>query len=311
MQLISCALVSARNFFLRPKSTGISSMALKKTSATSTTTMNASVRELPSPTALSQVARDQLRRDHLCLVLTLVNQKTSLRELGLPLHLRRSQTTSQLVVKEELLVLLISCALVSVRNFSLRPMCTRISSMESRTTSATLTTTMNVCARVLLSLMVLYQKVQRSHLEESSLPSNPLLRFQRLKLIPHLQRKRKREKAGGLVPGIGQRKRLARQRTGLSTKSTANKRKKLLHRPRKLQPRRQRQQKEKLSLLEEEKSQGQQTSCAPVNARNFSQSGRKHTNLPFPSSKTSVTRTTTTSASARAHPSLMVPSLSE
>ena len=69
MQLISCALVSARNFFLRPKSTGISSMALKKTSATSTTTMNASVRELPSPTALYQVARDQLkaqqRRDHL------------------------------------------------------------------------------------------------------------------------------------------------------------------------------------------------------------------------------------------------------
>ena len=308
MQLISCALVSARSFFLRPKSTGISSMALKKTSATSTTTMNASVRELPSPTALSQVARDQLRRDHLCLVLTLVNQKTSLRDLlGLPLHLRRSQTTSQLVVKEELLVLLISCALASARNFFLRPMCTRISSMESRTTSATLTTTMNVCARVLLSLMVLYQKVQRSHLEESNL----LLRFQRLKLIPHLQRKRKREKAGGLVPGIGQRKRLARQRTGLSTKSTANKRKKLLHRPRKLQPRRQRQQKEKLSLLEEEKSQGQQTSCAPVNARNFSQSGRKHTNLPFPSSKTSVTRTTTTSASARAHPSLMVPSLSE
>ena len=253
MLLILCVLASARSFFLRLTYTRISSMAFRKTSATSTTTMNASVRALLFLTDLFQVA--QLKRDHLCLVLTLVNQKTSLRELGLPLHLRRSQTTSQLVVKEELLVLLISCALVSVRNFFLRPMCTRISSMESRTTSATLTTTMNVCARVLLSLMVLYQKVQRSHLEESNL----LLRFQRLKLIPHLQRKRKRERAGGLVPGIGQRKRLARQRTGLSTKSTANKRKKLLHRPRKLQPRRQRQQKEKLNLLEEEKSQGQQT----------------------------------------------------
>lgn len=253
----------------------------------------------------------QLQSHHL-LVLTLVKKISRRYLLGLPLgHLPRSLTTSQLVVKEELLVLLISCALVSVRNFFLRPMFTRISSMESRTTSATSTTTMNVCARVLLSLMVLYQKVLRSRLEESSLLSNPLLRYQRLKLILHLQRKRKREIAGGLVPGTGQRKRPAKQRTGLSTKSTAKKSKKLQHRPRKLQRRRQRQQKEKLSLLEEEKSQGQQTSCAPVNARNFSQNGRKHTNLPFLSSKTSVTRTTTTSVSARAHPFLMVPSLSE
>ena len=65
MLLTSCALASARNFFQRPMCTRISSMAFRMTSATSITTMNASVRALLSPTALSQVAKAQLRRDHL------------------------------------------------------------------------------------------------------------------------------------------------------------------------------------------------------------------------------------------------------
>ena len=65
MLLTSCALASARNFFLKPMCTRISSMALKKTNATSIITMIASVRALLFPTALSQVAKAQLRRDHL------------------------------------------------------------------------------------------------------------------------------------------------------------------------------------------------------------------------------------------------------
>lgn len=65
MLLTSCALASARNFFQRLMCTRISSMAFRLTSATSITTMNASVRALLSLTALSQVAKAQLRRDHL------------------------------------------------------------------------------------------------------------------------------------------------------------------------------------------------------------------------------------------------------
>ena len=99
MLLILCVLASARSFFLRLTYTRISSMEFRKTSATSTTTMNASVRALLFLTDLFQVA--QLKRDHLCLVLT-VNLKTSRRDLlGLPLHLGGSRTTSHLVVKEK------------------------------------------------------------------------------------------------------------------------------------------------------------------------------------------------------------------
>ena len=65
----------------------------------------------------------------------------------------RSQTTSHLVVGEKSLVLLISCALASVRSCSQRPRSTGTSSMAFRMISATLTTTTNASVRALPFLM--------------------------------------------------------------------------------------------------------------------------------------------------------------